>query len=82
MIYTPGNFLGAVFLDGVRIKKVFYADDETGVVKYYPEPMVVDRKLEEIVSAEISGKVCVFGVMRGTMELIDTTNGTLSCSNH
>ena len=64
MIYTIGNtsaigLIAKVFVNGNEVEKVFYADTEKGIVKYYPEPVRLKKRTEEIYSRALRGKVTV-----------------------
>lgn len=58
-IHTPGDGRGPrnVFVNGNKIGKVFYADTEKGLVKFYPQPVRVHRNGLEAYSRELRGTV-------------------------
>lgn len=64
MIYTIANTVSVgltakVCVNGNLVDKVFYADTEKGIVKYYPEPVRVKKRTEELYSRTLRGKVTV-----------------------
>ena len=58
-IYTPDNFYGSVFVDGVLISHATYADTDKGIVMAYKHPFVINRDLYELETYEIRGAVTV-----------------------
>lgn len=48
-----------IFVNGNKIDRVFYADTEKGVVKFYPQPTRVHSNGVEAYSRELRGKVTV-----------------------
>lgn len=58
-IYTPDNFYGRVFVDGVVVDKCFFADTDNGIVKAYKFPFVINKKNSEVESYDLTGSVSV-----------------------
>lgn len=64
MIYTVENtsaidLIAKVYVNGNLVDKVFYADTEKGIVKYYPAPLRVNKRAGEMYSRTLRGKVTV-----------------------
>lgn len=59
MVHTPGDGRGRrrVFVDGVEVRHVVFADVENGVIRYHDSPPVIDRSGESIVEHEMRGRV-------------------------
>lgn len=64
MIYTIGNtsaigLIAKVAVNGNVVDKTFYADTEKGIVKYYPEPVRMNKRADEVYSRTLRGNVTV-----------------------
>lgn len=64
MIYTVGNTsaigrIAKVSVNGNIASNTFYADTEKGIVKYYPEPIRVNKRTGKAYSRTLRGKVSV-----------------------
>jgi len=60
-IYRPGDRPGDfdIYLDGVKLKNVFYVDTKLGLVKRYLVPLTTEADGETLKSETIYGKVHV-----------------------
>ncbi|CAI3795811.1 hypothetical protein [Rheinheimera sp. MM224] len=60
-IHTPDDGRGRrkIFVNGNLIEKVFYADSQLGIVKFFPSPIRKHRNKDEAYSRKLKGKVTV-----------------------
>lgn len=60
-IHTPddGRGMRRVLLNGREVKSVFYADTKKGVVRYYLQPLRLDKWRKTILSRTARGEVRV-----------------------
>ena len=60
-IHTPddGRGLRRVYLDGVALERVVYADTERGIARVYDDPPRISRRRECVISRKVRGVVTV-----------------------
>ncbi|EKZ9178156.1 hypothetical protein RFA54_001611 [Vibrio vulnificus] len=53
----PGRL--KIFVDGIEVNYVFYANTAEGIVKYYPHPLSLEEGSDEIRTETLKGIVTV-----------------------